>query len=280
MATVVSRIKQIKQPYGGYIPIKMFNANNLGGNMIPCNEENISPILVGLVVDYLTRYSISKDVDKAFNISIRGAKAKDHWTKSKNKWFRIAQEYLSIIHGLDDESIINAVKLVRFDDWFRNPSYARTTDNSPQNEISLHTIKNIRELVLRGIDFVEKYGPIKKYEFDFYPPNYEDSFESFLEKLSGKTIGGYTKTVTAGDGDFLTADTLWDFKVSKNPPTSNNTLQILMYWIMGLHSGQDIFKNLTKIGIFNPRLNIAYQLDVSKIPKGVIQTVEKDVICY
>ena len=44
--------------------------------------------------------------------------------------------------------------------------------------------------------------------------------------------GGYTDIVTAGDGDFLTFDTLWDFKVSIKPPTNANTLQLLMYYIM------------------------------------------------
>ena len=48
--------------------------------------------------------------------------------------------------------------------------------------------------------------------------------------------GGYTNTVSAGDGDFTTADTLWDFKVSKMPVKKENTLQLLMYWRMGLHS--------------------------------------------
>ena len=32
----------------------------------------------------------------------------------------------------------------------------------------------------------------------------------------------YTETVSAGDGDFLTSDTLWDFKVSKSKPTNKH----------------------------------------------------------
>ena len=31
-------------------------------------------------------------------------------------------------------------------------------------------------------------------------------------------------------------------------PQSKDTLQILMYWIMGQHSGQKCFKNIDKIG--------------------------------
>ncbi len=53
-----------------------------------------------------------------------------------------------------------------------------------------------------------------------------------------------------------------------------------MYWIMGQHSGQEIFKNIRKVGIFNPRLNIVYLLDISSISKEIITEVERDVICY
>lgn len=74
-------------------------------------------------------------------------------------------------------------------------------------------------------------------------------------------------TVDKGDGDFLTDDTLWDFKVSRAKPTNKHTLQLLMYWIMGQHSGQYIFKDITKLGIYNPRFNAAYLIEVKKFQK-------------
>lgn len=50
--------------------------------------------------------------------------------------------------------------------------------------------------------------------------------------LKGFTFkGGYSPIVTAGDGDYLTKDTLWDFKVSKKELNSKHTLQLLMYYI-------------------------------------------------
>ena len=79
------------------------------------------------------------------------------------------------------------------------------------------TIYNIKTLIERCINFWEDYGPI---EVDGF------TFEN----------GGYTDIVTSGDGDFLTYDTLWDFKVSKQEPKSDHTLQILMYYIMGKHT--------------------------------------------
>ena len=93
-------------------------------------------------------------------------------------------------------------------------------------------------------------------------------------------IGGYTDTVSFGDGDFLTKDTVWDFKVSQKPPTIYHTLQLAMYFLMGKHSLFSWFSPIVNIGIFNPRLNIAYTLDMRTIPNEVIEEIETEVIGY
>lgn len=99
--------------------------------------------------------------------------------------------------------------------------------------------------------------------------------------LDGFTFpGGYTDLVTAGDGDFLTADALWDFKVSVKGPTSAHTLQLLMYLLMGRRSGQPAFNSITQLGVFNPRLNAVYQIALADVPSEVVSTVSRDVIGY
>ena len=49
---------------------------------------------------------------------------------------------------------------------------------------------------------------------------------------------------------------------------------------MGQHSGQKIYKSIQNLGIFNPRLNEVYLLNVNTISKEIITEVERDVICY
>lgn len=71
-------------------------------------------------------------------------------------------------------------------------------------------------MVGRAIEFFDSYGP------------------KIADHLTFK--GGYTGHVTNGDGDFLTEDTLWDFKVSKQNLSSKSVLQLLIYWRLGLHS--------------------------------------------
>ncbi|HNX47962.1 MAG TPA: hypothetical protein PKM11_05335, partial [Methanomassiliicoccales archaeon] len=69
-------------------------------------------------------------------------------------------------------------------------------------------------------------------------------------------------------------------KVSIKPPTNAHTLQLLMYYIMGQHSVHKEFRDIKKLGFFNPRLNQVYTLDVSTIPSWIINDVSSKVIGY
>lgn len=80
--SVTQRIRQVKQPRGGYINYKMMKVIELeGGGIEKLNsEENIHANLVGLAVDYLTRF-------------------------------------MAGVKGLDDKSTINAVTIENIRTW-------------------------------------------------------------------------------------------------------------------------------------------------------------------
>lgn len=196
----------------------------------PLNEkESVVPGLVGTAVDYLTRVMMGSEPEEAFAISLRGA---DIIGRGE---IRYSGELVKGVTGLDDTSIQNACQLVGYDCvvWAGIHAY------SPVQSIHADagTIANIRIMVERSMAFWEEYGPIV---------------------LNGFTIGGesITKIINSGDGDFVTADTLWDMKVSKNAPKSEHRLQLLVYYLMGLRSYhlKKLFSQLTHIGIYNPRL--------------------------
>lgn len=109
MYSVTRRIRMIKQPPGGYISRKQFTVNILddGINTNLNENENINPGLVGLVVDYMTRFLMGALKEEAFKISLQGAKiAKDDFN---------AYQLLDKIKGLDYESVASACKLVGYD---------------------------------------------------------------------------------------------------------------------------------------------------------------------
>lgn len=257
--SVSSRIKQVKQPRGGYISRKSMTVKVFEEGIEALNpKESTSPNIVGLVVDYLTRFMIGAPVESAFFISILGARLAKKET--------IAKKLMAGIKGLDSKSVINAVKLCCFDVYYRvGLEYSEEYDGIIDKIIDDikpddPTIENIITMVNRSLAFFESYGPAVLNGFTFE--------------------GGYTDIVCAGDGDFTTKDTLWDFKTSKNPITKDQTLQLLMYWRMGLHSIHPEFKDIEYLGIFNPRQNTVSRIAVSDIPEEVIKEVDRDVIGY
>ena len=247
MASVTQRIKKIQQPRGGYLPTKAFSKEVYDDGILLHEEENIHPLIVGTAVDYLTRFMSGDDVNRAFHISTLGAKMIGK--------LDTATELKANISGLDPKSIISACKLSGFDVCYRSSivGYKPIEEINPDNA----TIENIRIMVNRSLEFWKKYGPVLSSE-----PTFK---------------GGYSSVISSGDGDYVTKDTLWDFKVSRMPLTSKHTLQILTYYVMGLHSVHKYYKDIVYLGFFNPRLNTVYKCPVAAITKETIEEIENTV---
>ena len=249
MPTVTQLSKSTRQPYGGYLPIRCFNKVVFEDGITLNESENISANIIGMAVDYLTRFMLDNDAESAFSISRKGARSVGMLTK--------ADQLIQRIKGLDDSSVEAACKLVGFDVCYRagKEHYKPIESINPDQK----TVENIRIMVYRSIVFWNKFGPVVRKNVDF------------------GTIRTKKQIIT-GDGDFLTRDTLWDFKVSKNPPKSEHTLQLLIYYILGMSLKKTTFAKVTQLGIFNPRLNIAYTYQVNQIPNEILEIVSHDVI--
>lgn len=68
--------------------------------------------------------------------------------------------------------------------------------------------------------------------------------------------------------------------MSKNPPTSKHTLQLFVYYLMGTCSVHKFFDSIKRLGMFNPRLNKVYLLNVNEITDEVVAQVSSEVIGY
>lgn len=253
MYSVTQRIKAISQPRGGYIPPKSLNVCMYSDENTTCDTIEFTPSmssLAGLVVDYMTRWKMGASKEDAFEVSLLGAQIAMQEAYAKS--------LLEKIKSLNHKSLSAACQLVGYDVCYR----AGMTYFKPIHEINptKQETNMMKRCIERSIAFFATQKPITKNGFT--------------------CDGGYTGLIRTGDGDYLTEDTLWDFKTSKRPPTKEHTLQLLIYYLMGIHSIHPEFQTIDTLGIYNPILNTAYTIKVSEISNEVMQAVSRDVIGY
>ncbi len=295
MTSVTQRIaqynKQVGQPRGGLLPPKLFSLELRGDDLgvVDHKQENLHASVVGTMVDVLTRLAhVRPPADEVahaealidvFGVSLAGAMRISELTEytSAQSDARDALRHLNFIElsdgtvqfVIDDTAVMIACQLVSYDVALRagvglyDPANSRLLPD-------LTTTTHVLQMVERARSFFETHGPITRDGFVF----------ADRDKWDTGDLGGYTDLVTSGDGDFLTTDTLWDFKVSASKPTKDHTLQVLMYFLMGKQSGLPEFESLTHIGLFNPRRGEVYRMAVANISAVVIETVRRDVIGY
>lgn len=258
--SVTERVKMVKQPTGGYVNPKNIDIQKLDENdNIICNisDENISPTLIGLVVDYLARIILGEDKKRVFHIALKGAAIIDEKEGDDNRTqTKRAMRIIKKINSIDNDSIKYTCRLVQYDSWGRGGISELNWRLSP-NE---YTLENIKCMIHRCTVFFEKYGPMLQSGFTFE--------------------GGYSRVITSGDGDYISNDTIWDFKVSKNSPSKEHTLQLMVYYIMGKVSAKDEFKEINQIGIFNPRLNIIALKKIEDVDNKILEKIADEVIGY
>jgi len=251
--SVTQRIQAIVQPEGGYLPVEKFMINQVEEKQISI-PKTLRADIVGQCVQYFATYLITGDLNKALKIPLLG------WlivhANEKDDPFN---EYVTeLLKTKDDMKKIGYMyALAAYDKAYRS-GYETFQHISP--DISNEERSVLLSVARRIAEFYERHLPVL----------FEMTFN-----------GGYTETVSKGDGDVLTDDGVWDIKTSKSRPTKDHTLQILMYYIMGLHSKDaDLYKNIEKLGFYNPLLGEETYIDVSSISSELRNIIETDVICY
>ncbi len=256
-ASVTGILANIKQPRGGYLPLSNFDIESHCDDLRVVGDYNIAPSLVGLAVDYGTRIALGNDTEETFEVATVGAGmvgASD-----------VAESLIADIDAaalesgeIDEKSVVSLCKLSGFDSAFRAgaSAYRPVSEINPDRQ----TIADIGNLILRTKAF----------------------FDASAEPvIAGFTFeGAYTDDAGASDGDYICGDTLWDLKVSKNEPTIKNTMQVLLYYLMGLRSSKDEFKAVTRIGLFNPWLQKSWSISVLDLDESFLSMVENDILGY
>lgn len=264
MAAVKSIIRcamQAKQPRGGYLNPSLFRTFFIDDALVLNPRENLNPTLVQAAVNYLTRLRIGTPAQKTFTLALEGARIFDE-TYPDTSLFKTrsaikhAKKLMTGINGLDADSIVNTCKLAGYDVCAR----ASIAGYKPIDTINpdAETVRNIELMTRRTIEHFRTIGPVRDTEVNL--------------------LGAYTDAINCGNAEYITKNTLWSVRVSKNELSNKHTLQLLLQYIMGCSARPDLFQDITYIGMYNPRLNKAYFIPVQDIPSATIKAAAAEVI--
>lgn len=257
MSTVTNRVGQIKKQ-SRFLKLSDFEKNYFEDGLNLSDDASISAQLIGTVVESLSEFLLGQDKNEVFKEAAFGLHLLNKTGQGNDEsTMGDILELLSNIKGLDKESIQYACLLSNYELYYRSAYYVPLSIESINDE----TISNIQILVNRTVKYFS---------------------ENTTFVTSGVTFeGAYNDVIQKGDMDILTEDGLWEIKVKKSHIQTKDSLQLLTYYVLGLHSdNKEMFTKLNKIGVFNPRLNLAYIVNISDIAQETIYNVEKEVIGY
>ena len=88
----------------------------------------------------------------------------------------------------------------------------------------------------------------------------------------------YKSDTIYGDYDYLTEDSLIDMKVLNKKVSNKHTLQIILYWIIGMKSNKKQFTNVKHLKFYKPRLNVEYQFDLYDLKPQLLKPILEEVL--
>lgn len=283
MKSVTDIVKVVSQPVKGYLPISNFEVKELGGDILQCD---IQPILIGKCVDSVLRLIVNTEPEVVFRSSVIGYENRVQYFANSFSYCGNTEVVSKEIRDEDGKfnvySLISRIKpliesydiyrlfivvltIHQYDIWEYDYYYISSRSTIDSSRPKYYKKSDIRVLVemykrlLSWLCTMLEKGVI--FDYKFYPD-------------------GYTDKVKYGVGDFVCANTLFDLKCIKGEPNKRHTLQLLMYYIMGIHSNNKLYKNVRYLGIYSPITNKVWSIDINTIPKELINKVGCEVIGY
>ncbi|AJQ45293.1 hypothetical protein JM47_01550 [Ureaplasma diversum] len=266
MSSVTAVVRKTKQPKNGYLPIKSFEVYSMY-KPINRNNENVHPSLVGLAVDYLFRLNNKEVSQSLFFVALEGANILDNHNvfngiENNNQFEYVKSLIDSLNNDLSDLDIIKVIEIASYDPAYRagvqnyTPFQSMIEKSGFVNKI---TLNNIRFMVTKMIQYFQD--------------------ENKIIETGSTFTGGYGDNIQTGDCDFLSKDTLWDLKVSKYEPKKEDSLQLLIYYVLGYERCRKIsFEHIKYLGIYNQSIGKVYKLEIAKIDKDLIGYVDDQLI--
>ncbi|MCV3734506.1 hypothetical protein OF375_02865 [Ureaplasma miroungigenitalium] len=302
MSSVTYVVAHTKQPYGGYLPPKLWKEIKIPNTQAIDNTDldNLYAPLIGMTVDYLSRFFLEKDTEITKELLLSNSQENPLRISYLGSWSPYAKAldyrelYDYVIDELwDIEDIDNNIGLIYFlsqyDSLYRSNQLSKINPSLYDLNISERFTQIDKCAKQEYIQLIkDNLTPSQKSIIKAMAKNVETLCEYLKDNSDNQYVeigftipDAYTSKITNGDGDLIIGNYLCDIKVSKYSFTSKYTLQLLIYYLMGLKSSKKaVFEKIKYLALYNPRMNLCKIIDVSTIDKNVIDEVNLKVIGY
>ena len=228
------------EPSGGSLEPRLFKAERMGGEKIPEKGSNRYRAIVSDAVWHLVDIASGTGPHDSFSRALEEARMKGEGED--------AEAMVQWIKGTDDGSIVNVCRLCMYECGGLITGRAMNPGTA--------MIQQIREMAESGGRFLEKHGP---------------------KTASGFSFGqGYADDLASDPWVFTTEDTLWLLDTSPSLK-EKTTLSVLVHYLLGRRYAPEI-RAVKKLGVYNPRLDTAYTMPVSDVPREVMASVESEYV--
>ena len=276
MVPVTAWTRKVKQPRGGYLPVKSMRVERFDDGRELHPNENLSAGTVGTAVDYLSRVLSGHDAKEVFALPLAGAEKLD------KTYF--ANKYLSeVIMFADDgdicpELIRAGVNLSRFDVVFKTGNAKYLSALNGAVVIDDETVENIEIMLSRILAFRKRNGLL-------------DAKAIPVQSIAFPGLTGEDRL--CGEIDILGESSLWDCKAMSTKLRATYTAQLLAYYVMlydmgGMRCSECVrlggLNPITQtdgdflLGFFNPRENAEYSILVSQLDPVMFEKLEADMV--
>lgn len=317
MASISSRAKHFIQPAGGFLGIARFtqedgNAenrmdmygfefedfikNHLKKQPFPEPYNTFEKAMRLVKKTILDLVFLENEIEPAmlFEDALKGAANIGDSAEAERLFMRINnsdRNFRGLIEGnydpnndiLDDRMIESVCDLISFE-YYVNPRYSGThTSIHISNELANYLFDIVTSIIHTCIfcPWERERRPYIYRQLVGAPTFFRERYH-VLDRIPS-LLPAYTRTVNSGSIDMITYKTVWKifFSSSKKPkPTTPETLEVLMQYIMVIKAEPTLEDTLEYLGIYDPNRNLVYTLKIEDIPQDIIETVYSEVIGY
>lgn len=267
---IKGRASMVYQPTNGFIKLANFKQATLNSDSYNFQLEALDLNAFDIAVNCLAKIELRK-LEPEYSITDIVVHALSNATLIDQT--DAVNNLIAHIHpGLDDNSVANIIRLIKYINYAdRYIKFVNGTDEIElamqhqleqilTNKIPDSTIANVKTMVKRVLRLFDTYKPFVASDINLY--------------------NNSARIIHHGKCEYLSKDTIWSITNGHTRSSQKLTLELLIEYLMGMHSKKEQFKSVKYLGIYNYQSDTVYRLEISQIDSDIIDEVKTSIIGY